>query len=138
MLNFVNGKIPNNLRELLIEKNLTIADTVRMSGLSRPTVTKLIEGNDSYISKIAKFCDSLGLSLSTVYGSQSSIHQEVHSHDHSNPSTIGYQVVQGNIDSDEKSLRQRITDLEKVIETQDKLLSTQEKLINELEKNKEA
>ena len=127
MLNYVNQKIPNNLGNLLKERCLTQADAVRLSGLTRPTVKRLVEGEDSYISKMAILCDSLGILMSDVYGKMGDIHQEAHSHDHSTANNIGYQIVSSVKEND--SLKQRIKDLENLVEAKETLLKTQEKLL---------
>ncbi|MDE6636705.1 MAG: hypothetical protein K2K32_00560, partial [Muribaculaceae bacterium] len=103
----------------------------RLSGLSRPTVKKLIEGEDSYISKMAVLCDSLNIPLSEVYG-RGSFHQEAHSHDNSTANNIGYQIVSSTVKECE-ALHQRVRDLENLVETKDKLLKSQEKLLKMIE-----
>lgn len=120
--------IPNNLELILSEKNLTIADCVRKSGLTRPTVKKLVEGEDSYISKMKTLADGIGVNLSTIYRDMGSVVIKSSSHDHSSTTNVGYQV-KGDSEGAMKALRQRISDLEIIVNTKDKLLATQEELI---------
>ena len=77
---------------------------------------RLVEGDDCYLSKMAILCDSIGVTLSEVFGS--SYHQENHAHDHSSPTMIGYSFGQSEI----THLKQRIKDLETLIEAKDQLL----------------
>lgn len=128
MLNYVNEKIPNNLGKVLEARSLTLADVVRLSGLTRPTVKKLIEGEDSYISKMAILCDSLNLPISAAYDDRKDIHQEAHSHDQSTANNISYQIVSGATKECEH-LQQRVKDLENIIAAKDKLLEAQDKLL---------
>lgn len=128
MLNYVNGKIPNNLEEILRKASLTQADVIRISGLSRPTVKRILDGDDMYLSNVAKLCDSLGISISEAYGKQSELHQESHSYDNSTSTTIGFQHIHGSVQECD-NLRQRIKDLEELVEIKDRLLASQEKLL---------
>lgn len=121
MLNNVNGKIPNNLRSIMNARGFTIADAVRMTGMTRPTVMKLIDGEDSYISKIALLCDSLGVCMSEIYG-KNTYHQENHAHGNSKPTMIGYQFNQ----AENTFLRQRIKDLEELLSAREKIIKLYE------------
>lgn len=130
MLKDVNQLIPNNLCGILSEKNLTIADCVRKSGLTRPTVKKLVDGEDSYISKMKILADSIGVSLSAIYSNVPiSVHQDNNSYNQSSMSPIGYQVVQGDART-LASLEQRIKDLENLVRTKDELLASKDEILS--------
>lgn len=128
MLKDVNSLIPNNLTAILKDKKLSIADCVRMSGLTRPTVKKLVDGEDSYISKMKSLADGIGVSLSSIYSSNGSVFITSSSHDHSTTTNVGFQVKADSKD-DPKALKQRISDLEKLLEAKEELLATKDELI---------
>lgn len=129
MLNYVNDKIPNNLNSILESRGLTISDVTRISGMTRPTVKKLVDGDDSYLSKMAHLCDCLDISMSEAYG-KSYIHQENHGHDNSKTTMIGIQHENFG------SLMQRVRDLEDIIKSKDELLDVQRKLLKLYETDK--
>lgn len=133
MLNYVNGKIPNNLESLFKERSLSIREVAKISGMSRTTVINIVSGGDSFISKIAQLCDIFDLRLCDIYGEKSQIHQETHTHDNSSAQVVGSQYVSHSY-LECKMLRQRITDLENLLESKDKLLKAQEKIIKRYEK----
>lgn len=128
MLNYVNGKIPNKLESILLKRSLTASDLVRMSGLSFPTVKKIVEGGDCLISKLAVVCDTLGISLSDVFGDSQTLHQESHGYDQSQTTMIGYSY------GSPRLLQQRIQDLEEIVSTKDKLIKMYEEKLG-LSKN---
>lgn len=128
MLKDVNELIPNNLTAILKEKNLTIADCVRMSGLTRPTVKKLVDGEDSYISKMKSLADGIGVSLASIYSNAGSVFITSSSHDQSTTTNVGFQV-KADSSEDPKALKQRISDLEKLLEAKEEILAIKDELI---------
>lgn len=122
-------EIPNNLNDILIDKNFTIADCVRRSGLTRPTVKKLVDGEDSYISKMKTLADSIGVSLADIYSGPGTVRQENKSYDNSMMTNIGYQI--SNVDDKYNDLlKRRIEDLENLVKTKDELLLAKQEIID--------
>ncbi|MCM1490726.1 MAG: helix-turn-helix transcriptional regulator [Muribaculum sp.] len=132
MLKDVNQLIPNNLTAILKEKNLTIADCVRKSGLTRPTVKKLVDGEDSYISKMKSLADGIGVSLSSIYSNAGSVFITSSSHDNSTTTNVGFQV-KSDSEEDPNTLKKRIEDLENLLETKEDLIRTKDELLRSKE-----
>ncbi len=60
------------LRALLAERNLSIAEFIRQSGLSRRTVEGILKREDCRLSTARVIADTLGCTLDELYPSQQS------------------------------------------------------------------
>ena len=57
------------LRELLDAQNITIAELVRVSNISRRTIEEILRRGDCRVSTARAICDTLGCTLDEFYTS---------------------------------------------------------------------
>ena len=65
----LNEAIIERMKELATEHNMTIHQVIQKGGLNQATISELMSGRTKHpkVSTIQKFCDGLGISLSTFF-----------------------------------------------------------------------
>lgn len=65
----LNEAIIERMKELAAERNMTIHQVIQKGGLNQATISELMSGRTKHpkVSTIQKFCDGVGVPLSTFF-----------------------------------------------------------------------
>ena len=68
----LNEAITERMKELAAEHKMTIHQVIQKGGLNQATVSELMSGRTKHpkVSTIQKFCNGLGISLTTFFDSK--------------------------------------------------------------------
>ncbi|WP_131486081.1 helix-turn-helix transcriptional regulator [Exiguobacterium sp. SL-9] len=65
----LNKAIIERMKELAVERNMTINQVIQKGGLNQTTISELMNGRTKHpkVSTIQKYCEGLGISLSDFF-----------------------------------------------------------------------